>query len=168
MTSFSPASYRVSSARSQPMDQCYDYSSSGLRCRAEGRETLPARGLFSEEHGALKKSPQLCAFAEVSRCSELWVYKSDCPPQACPCLHSSAVRACAVTSAGVGQALAVLLVPNEDAPVVKTSSKEIHQIQPLSGWRISCRTLSSFLFFFFPLVKHCWVSHSLITSVNVS
>lgn len=61
MTSFIPLSHRVSSARFKRMDQCYDYSSSGLRCCAEGREMFLGCALFSVERRALKNSLQLCA-----------------------------------------------------------------------------------------------------------
>lgn len=68
MTSFIPIFYKVSSDKSEPMDQCYDYSSSGLRCCAEGREMFPGWALFSVERRVLKNSPQLyaCVFFEES------------------------------------------------------------------------------------------------------
>lgn len=122
MTSFSLISYRVSSVRSLPTDQCYDYSSSGLRCCAEGRETFPGCGLFSVERGALKKSSQICAcvFLEesltVQSCEFINLTALHRPSPVCFLLRSW-LRA--VTSAGAGQAHTVLLVLHEDTPVVK-------------------------------------------------
>lgn len=74
MTSFSLICYRVSSVGSQPTDQCYDYSSSGLRCCAKGRETFPGWGLISVERWALKRS--LLSFVQQQTCLQVFLEES--------------------------------------------------------------------------------------------